>query len=126
MLTKLLHLNLSKEALMIQGIVDRIEGEYVVVEFAPQIGSIFTYDILRDNLDPDIKEGDVLKIYSIDHVEMTENNTCVYKDLLKADTLKKYLAPLTKKVECEILIDRALTEERSEHMKDLISSIFSK
>ena len=109
---------------MIQGIVDRIEGEYVVVEFAPPIGRLFTFDILRDNFDTEIAEGDVLKFYMVNQIELTENNTCIYKDLQRADTLKRYLAPLGKKVDCTILVDKKASAERSAQMDDLISSIW--
>lgn len=109
---------------MIQGIIDRFEGEYVVVEITPEIGSSFMIDILHDNFDMDVQEGDVLKIYSVNNIDLTENNTCMSKDLKKSDVLKKYLAPLKKKVDCNIIVDKAATGERSEQMKDLISSIF--
>lgn len=109
---------------MIQGIVDRIEGEYVVAEFTPEKGYALTVDILCDNFDTEVAEGDVIRIYMVNNIDLTENNVCIYKDLQRRDVLKQHLAPLKKKVDCTILVDKKATNERSAEMKDLISSIW--
>ena len=110
---------------MIQGIVDRIEGEYAVVEFVPESGDIFTFDIHLDNLEQSVKEGDILKIYSVNHIDFSSDNTCVYMELSRAATLKIFLRPLGQKTNCNIVIDKKLTQERSQEMSDLIASIFN-
>lgn len=109
---------------MVKGVIDRMEGAYVIVEFAPETGAPFTLDVLHDNFDTDVEVGDVVLFYSVNNIELTENNTCIYKDLQRADTLKRYLAPLGKKVDCTIVVDKKATSERSEEMKNLIASLW--
>ena len=109
---------------MVTGIVDRIEGQYAVVEFTPEEGDIFTLDILRDNLNPEISEGDILRIYSVNTIDFNDKNSEVYRDLKDASKLKTYLTPLARPVECNIVMDRELTKERSVYMKKLLADLF--
>ena len=111
---------------MVRGIVDRIEGKYAVVEFNPPLVQPFCADILMDNFKCKVHAGDIVHIYSINGVDLTDDSRCVYKDINKADVLKKFLEPLRQLADCRIEVDIQETGERSEQMKSLISSLFNK
>lgn len=109
---------------MIKGIVDRIEGNYAVVEFNPPLGKAFCSDILMENFDGKIAQGDIIHIFSVNGIDLADESRCVYKDITKSEVLKKFLEPLQRKTPCTIEIDAKATQERSEQVKSLISDLF--
>lgn len=110
---------------MVKGIVDRIEGNYAVVEFVPALGEIFFSDIELSNLDKKVSEGDVLYIFSVNGIDLDDNSRCVYKDIARGEVLKKFLEPLERKIPCKIEINEKEKEGRSKEVNSLISSLFS-
>lgn len=111
---------------MVKGIVDRIEGNYAVVEFTPALGEIFFSDIELSNLDKKVSDGDVLFIFSVNGISLEDESRCVYKDIARGEVLKKFLEPLQRKVSCEIEINEKEKEGRSEEVNSLINSLFSR
>lgn len=110
---------------MIQGTIDRMEGSFAVTEFTPANGKAFMLDIHRDNLPQHAQEGDRICITMVNHIDLTQQNTCIYKDLNKSDILQRHLAPLSQPVACSIDIDRKETAQRSAEMKQRIASLWS-
>lgn len=110
---------------MVKGIVDRIEGNYAVVEFTPALGEIFFTDIELSNLDQKVSEGDTLFIFSVNGISLDDESRCVYKDIARGEVLRKFLEPLQKNVPCEIEINEKEKEGRSDAVNSLISSLFS-
>lgn len=109
---------------MVKGIIDRIEGNYAVAEFDPPLGQPFCSDILLENLTSKVAEGDIIHILSVNGIDLTDDSRCVYKDITKAEVLKKFLEPLKRKVPCHIEIDHHATAQRSDQMRSLISDLF--
>lgn len=109
---------------MVKGIIDRIEGNYAVTEFDPPLGQAFFMDISLENFTSKAGEGDVIHILSVNGIDLADDSRCVYKDITKAEVLKKFLEPLKRKVPCQIEIDQSSTSERSAQMKSLISDLF--
>lgn len=109
---------------MVRGIVDRIEGKYAVVEFYPAHAQPIYMDILLENFPSKVQAGDVLHIYAVNGIDLTDESRCVYKDIARAEVLKKFLEPLRQKANCTINIDAKQTNERSEQMKSMISDLF--
>ncbi len=109
---------------MVKGIVDRIEGAYAVVEFSPPIEQPFTSDIALGNFPQKVGEGDSIIIFEINGIDLSDESRCVYKDINRAEVLKKFLEPLKKEVPCRIEIDQKATHERSSQVKSMISDLF--
>lgn len=109
---------------MVKGIVDRIEGGYAVVEFAPPLGQAFCSDIAMGNFPEKVSEGDSIVIFEINGIDLSDDSRCVYKDITKAEVLRKFLEPLKKEVPCRIEIDLKATHERSSQVRSMISDLF--
>lgn len=108
---------------MIKGIVDRFEGDFLVVEIARDDQKILMVDILKENLDPQVKEGDCLQIISVNQKSFPDSN--FFKDEEEeAEALEAFLTPLRKKTVCQILLDEDASKERSLQMEELFSSLF--
>ncbi len=109
---------------MITAIIDRIEGNYAVAEFSPPIGQAFFSDILLDNLQEKVSEGDVLHIFEINGIDFSNQSACMYKDITRADVLKKFVEPLKSNCPCKIEISHSESRERSSKVKSMISDLF--
>lgn len=109
---------------MIQAVIDRIEGNYVVAEISPILFQAFCIDILKDNFKEKISVGDVIQIISVNGIDLSDENRCVYKDISRPEVLKKFLEPLNRAVDCKIEISTKQSHERSSQVKSMISDLF--
>lgn len=110
---------------MVKGIVDRIEGNYAVVEFSPPIQEPLLVDINMENFGKKVSAGDVIHIFEVNGINLNDESRCVYKDINRREVLQKFLEPLERVIPCEIVVDAKETEERSSSVKSMISGLFN-